>query len=339
MIDLNLRPCEPPVWARTGHRQTILGHILPSPKLRTKGRRLEIILPDGDRLVGFIQDGTTSTVVYIFHGLAGSTDGTYMHRTSIVAQKLGHTVVMFNHRGCGEGVGLAKLPYHSGRGEDIAAVVAEGRRLFPRHRHIVIGFSMSANATLCLLTGLRPNIKSDIEASVEPSIELNIKTALPDLAIAINGPIDLASCAYLLSKGLNRIYDARFYRQCRVDVLLGGAPDNVKKRLPQLTTLTKLDSLYTAPMGGFQSRDHYYSECSTAGHLDKIKIPTVILTTADDPFVPVSAYREAQLSPHVHMHIEPHGGHMGYLSRDHSRLGYYRWQDYAIEQVLIACDK
>ncbi len=124
---LKLEACEKPKWAPTGHAQTILGHLLPSPKLTHKGRRIEIPLPDGDRLIGFIQEGTSKTIVYIFHGLAGSTDSTYMHRTAILAQKQNHTVFIVNHRGCGEGAGLAKNPYHSGRAEDLSAAITAGR--------------------------------------------------------------------------------------------------------------------------------------------------------------------------------------------------------------------
>ena len=52
MIQLNLEPCMPPLWAPSGHAQTLLGHLLPSPMLKLEGKRVEIDLPDGDRLVG-----------------------------------------------------------------------------------------------------------------------------------------------------------------------------------------------------------------------------------------------------------------------------------------------
>jgi hypothetical protein len=132
MIQLNLQPCLPPFWAPSGHAQTVLGHLLPSKMLKQKGERIEISVSGGDKLVGFILSGTSNTVVYLFHGLAGSTDSTYMHRTAELALKLGHSVVMVNHRGCGEGVGFANEPYHSGRSEDLSAVLEYGRRRFPK---------------------------------------------------------------------------------------------------------------------------------------------------------------------------------------------------------------
>jgi len=53
--------------------------------------------------------------------------------------------------------------------------------------------------------------------------------------------------------------------------------------------MKELDKRYTAPAGGFNSREDYYETCSTHLHLSKISIPSVILTAANDPFVSVAA--------------------------------------------------
>lgn len=316
-MQLVLEPCRPPLWASTGHAQTILGHLLPSPRLTHRGRRVEIALPDGDRLIGYVQAGESNCVVYIFHGLAGSVDSTYVHRTALVAARLGHTVFLVNHRGCGEGAGLAKGPYHSGRAEDLSAAIAHGRGLFPRRRHLAVGFSMSGNALLLLLSGLRGEVT-------------------PDAAISVNAPIHLERASLLLGKGLNRIYDIKFFQQCRRDIFASPAPPELKARVPRWTSLREFDRLYTAPAGGFTDRENYYTSCSTHEVLAQITTPTVIFTAADDPFVPVDSYREARLSEHVSLHIEPHGGHMGYLTREKTPLGTKRWQDYALSEAVRA---
>jgi predicted alpha/beta-fold hydrolase len=312
---MHLEPLEPPIWAPTAHAQTILGHLLPSPRLRSKGKRAEIPVSGGDRLVAFAEEGESNTVVYIFHGLAGSTDSAYIHRTAILALKQGHTVVLVNHHGCGEGAGLAREPYHSGRAEDLAAAIAWGRARFPRRRHVAVGFSLSANALLLLLSGRRGE-------------------GPPDAAIAVNAPIHLQRCSELLGRGLNRIYDIKFYLQCRRDVMAADIDPAVKARLPRLTSLYRFDSLYTAPAGGFASREHYYESCSTYGLLGSIRTPTFVLTSKDDPFVPFASYADACPSSCVQLHAEENGGHMGYLSRRRTPLGSIRWQDYALDRIL-----
>jgi predicted alpha/beta-fold hydrolase len=283
--------------------------------LKHKGRRIEIALPDGDRLVGFVQPGEKKTMVYILHGLAGSIDSAYMHRTAMLAARHGFGTFLVNHRGCGEGAGLARGPYHSGRAEDLSAVIAEGRKLFPDHRHLAIGFSMSGNVLLLLLSGLRGSSQ-------------------PDCAIAVNAPIHLESASSLLSKGFNRVYDARFYLQCRRDVFTGAGNEELKARLPRFSTIYNFDRLYTAPAGGFRDRQDYYESCSTHHLLDRIKVPTVILSSYDDPFVPVQNYLNSKPSRSVHLHIEKVGGHMGYWNRVKTPLGTRRWQDYAVNEAM-----
>ncbi|MEZ4749818.1 MAG: hypothetical protein R3B54_04090 [Bdellovibrionota bacterium] len=70
-------------------------------------------------------------MVCLFHGLGGSAEADYMQRTARTCLELGLSVVRVNHRGCGEGEGLATEPYHSGRGEDIAAALEFTRKRFP----------------------------------------------------------------------------------------------------------------------------------------------------------------------------------------------------------------
>src|SRR5579885_2463070 len=173
--ELGLEPCVPPVWARGGHAQTILGHVLPSPLLRG-GERFEVKLGDGDILVGKRYAGGDDKAVCLFHGLSGSNDMDYMHRTAALALKRGYTVYSMNHRGCGSGQGLARHPYHSGRAEDLSAAVAYAKKRHPRGRVAAVGFSLSANALLLLLGGQRGETQ-------------------PDYAVAVNAPIDLETSA------------------------------------------------------------------------------------------------------------------------------------------------
>jgi len=109
----------PPTWARGGQLQTILGHLLPSPKFKIKGEQIQILLGDGDQLVDHCHAGRSDWVVSIFHGLGSDTSADYMQRTGEVCRKLGHSFFLINHRGQGEGEGLATKPYHSGSASDM----------------------------------------------------------------------------------------------------------------------------------------------------------------------------------------------------------------------------
>lgn len=329
MKSLKLEPCLAPRWAKSGHAQTLWGHFLHSPPLAVARERVEISLPDGDRLIGSFIKGTSKTTVTIFHGLTGSTDSGYMQRSARIARSFGHSVLLINHRGCGEGRGLAKKPYHSGRAEDVAAAIQLARQMRPYDRHLALGFSLGANALLLLLTGKRNERFGDLGQN---------ELLLPDAAMAVNAPIHLEQCALQLKRGLNRIYDLQFVTECRRDLpIRHQAEERFKKvEFPQFGTLHDFDDWYTAPESGFKNREDYYLQCSTHAALQEIKTPTVILTAADDPFVNVEAYRRAQVSSHVQLHIEAVGGHMGYLSRRATPLGTNRWLDYAVHESLSA---
>jgi len=310
---MNIVPCRPPFWAYNGHLQTIIAHLIPSPTIKEDGVVFHIPLEsDQERIHSTYIKGQTKIVVYLFHGLSGSTQGDYMQRTAIMARKLGHHVFLNNHRGCGEGIGLATGPYHSGRAEDLSKIIEFGKRLLPDHRHVAIGFSLSANALLLLAARMRASV-------------------LPDAAIAVNAPIDLNKASQKLTEGLNRIYDKRFLQRLKVHVKKND-PSNFY-RLERVRSVMDFDEAYTAPLGGFRDRATYYAECSAKDHLSKIEIPTVMIAASDDPFVSIEDYLDAEVSSKTKLHIEKNGGHIGYLSR--KGLTFERWLDGALESYLI----
>jgi predicted alpha/beta-fold hydrolase len=316
-FSFGIKPCTPPRWISHGQLQTIMGHLLPSKVNLQKKQPTIIPLPDGDRLYAEYLKGSSPWIIYLFHGLCGDTNADYMQRTAAVAQSLHHGVFLVNHRDCGQGYGLAKHPYHSGRGEDISTVLEFGRKKFPDKKHMVIGFSLSGNALLTLLTHLRG-------------------TTQPDRAISVNAPIDLDAASQQLTRGFNRVYDLRFVwylRRIVQEKIKRGAINFLK--ISRFATVREFDALYTAPYSGFQDREDYYASCSTHLHLSKITVPTLLLTAKDDPFVPIHAYEAAKLSPSITLHMESCGGHLGYLSTNLPAINRYRWLDYVLREALM----
>ncbi|HVJ65033.1 MAG TPA: alpha/beta fold hydrolase [Bdellovibrionota bacterium] len=314
---IELEPCVPPIWARTSHAQTIFAHLLPSREQPGAGERFDLNLEDGDVLAATVHRGDSPFVVALFHGLGGSCQSGYIRRTTEIALRLGHTVVTVNHRGCGYGRGLSRGPHHSGRGEDLSHVIGDLRERFPTKKILAVGFSLGANALLTLLTGLRGTHK-------------------PDFAVAVNGPTDLAAASRRLQEGWNRVYDAHFVQMCRREIYFMRDQGLIEfpERISRRAHLYDIDRCFTAPYGGFASAEDYYSQCSTFAHFHKIKTPTVILMSKDDPFIPWEPYLGALNQTHIDLHLQEYGGHMGYLARARNPLGYRRWLDEALERIL-----
>jgi uncharacterized protein len=306
--------CKAPFWAKGSHLQTLLGHYLPSKAADLPWERLNLKLADGDALRVRMVRGASNVVIHLFHGLGGSAEADYIRRASALFVAQGHTVLAINHRGAGEGEGLAAKPYHMGSTADMAAMLQVGRGFFSDHTHVAIGFSLSASVLLLLL-GRDAGLTQ------------------PDLAIAVNPAVDLERASLRLTRGFNRFYDLYYVLRLRKHVKrlwdFGLLPRPV--RVSPLATLREFDEIYTAKAAGFKDRHDYYSKCGCTGHLRAIQAPTVILTAEDDPFAPAEDLKDVELSPLVHLHVEGTGGHMGYVGRG---VAGHRWLDYALDHYL-----
>ncbi len=311
--------CRPPFWARGGHAQTILGHLLTRPRSIDGAQQLRVPVSGGDELAVRHHPGTSGVVVHLFHGMSGCAESDYMLSASSFLAAQGHAVLATNHRGCGAGRGLARGVYSSACAPDLAAVIAYARKLYPGALQLAIGYSLSGNGLLFL--------------SAHPDHAES--QGRPDGAIAVNPPVDLADCVDRISSGWNRLYDLRFVRRLRRmarERSRNGLPQPTP--IPVLATLRQFDELYTAPLAGFRDADDYYARCSAGPYLASVGVPTVILTAADDPFVDASKLRNAERSNCLCLHVEPHGGHLGYITRDRTHLGTRAWLDAALSHYV-----
>jgi uncharacterized protein len=348
--------CRAPLWARGGQAQTLLGYFLPTPgealdEEQPGVTRAEVQVADdggGDRVVVFsagpfaapaneVWEGVT---VHLFHGLAGSSESNYMRLAARTLRARGARVRLFNHRGQGAGEGLAHGIYHSGSWPDLFASIAEARATEARPTvHIAVGFSLSANT---LLLG---SATSDPLAIAHPGH--------PDAVLAVNPPVDLVCAVDRISGGVNRLYDRNFVRGMRraLEVRRALAPERYAHAvIPRGATVRDADELVTAPSAGYGSADEYYRACSSAPLLAALRVPTVVLSSGDDPFVSSATIARAVAdaavtrpagAPPLHLHLEPTGGHLGYLASGGERwlAGALGWYVERLRESVEACSK
>src|SRR5262249_12664542 len=147
-------PFEPHPWLRGAHAQTIAGRYWGVTRKPLRATTHLIDLEDGDRLAVLVSvpPGWSSArpTAMLVHGLAGSSEASYVVRVAFRLVQLGVRVVRVNLRGAGVGFGLARGIYHAGCSEDLRAVVAwlEGRS--DASPLAAIGFSLGANLVLKL---------------------------------------------------------------------------------------------------------------------------------------------------------------------------------------------
>jgi predicted alpha/beta-fold hydrolase len=79
--------------------------------------------------------------------------------------------------------------------------------------------------------------------------------------------------------------------------------------------LRQFDELCTAPLHGFENAEDYYRRSSSKRFISDIRIPTLLIQAADDPFLPAAAipHREAEANPRVELRVQRTGGHVGFV--------------------------
>jgi predicted alpha/beta-fold hydrolase len=239
--------------------------------------------------------------VVILHGLNGSSDAHYMRGIATKAFSRRMNVVRLNQRNCGDTEHLSAGLFHSGLTSDVRHVVEELITLDQLPAISVAGYSLGGNLALKLAG----------EYADAPPAELKSVSAVSPI-------IEIAECVRALERPANFLYQWNFVkdlkrRMRRKGQFWPGRFDLTK--LGRIRTVREFDEAYTAPFFGFKDADDYYHRASAMRVVDRIRLPALIITAEDDPFVPVRSFHEPEVAdnPHITLLECRHGGHCGFV--------------------------
>ena len=73
--------------------------------------------------------------------------------------------------------------------------------------------------------------------------------------------------------------------------------------------------------------------------IDRISLPTLIITAADDPFVPPHPFREpaVERNRNITVRLTPHGGHCGFVEESGNGYDGYWAEREIIEFMTVNC--
>ncbi|MDC0937087.1 alpha/beta fold hydrolase, partial [Pirellulales bacterium] len=189
----------------TGHLQSCVGIYLPRQYAPHSAalHLIPTIDPVGrydDEKLALHEDlppqwNSGDSIVLLIHGLAGCYKSTYMMRTAERLMERGHAVYRLDMRGCGAGEGLARLPAHCGRGEDVRAALEYLAELHPDSPVHAVGFSMGGMLILNMLADV-----GDLQVGGLVN------------ALAIGPPIDLFDVERHFDHPGGRIYEKFFVK-------------------------------------------------------------------------------------------------------------------------------
>jgi predicted alpha/beta-fold hydrolase len=212
----------------------------------------------------------------------------------------GISALAWNLRGCSGDLNLKEHFYHGGMSDDLQAVIDHVKGDFDEI--YLIGFSLGGNMILKYL--------GEHSEVLEPKIKCGI---------AFSAPIDLKSCVPQVNIDRNWIYFKKFMYS--VEQKLNAKASRLSLSLPiekikQVRSFRDLDDWFTAPSFGFENAEELWGKTSSVIHLEKISIPTLLVSAKDDPILGPECYpyEIAQKSKNFYFEAPEYGGHVGFMA-------------------------
>lgn len=235
------------------------------------------------------------------HGLNGSSDAYYMKGVATKAFARGMNVVRLNQRNCGDTEHLCAGLFHSGLTADAAHVIDELTRVDGLPTLVVAGYSLGGNLALKL---------AGEYGDFAPPVLVGVA--------AVSPIVEVGECVRALERRDNVVYEWNFVkdlkrRMRRKDRFWPGR--FAIGKLGSVRSVREFDRVFTAPYFGFADEDDYYHRASAMRIVDRIRVPALIISAEDDPFVPPAPFYEPRLTdnPAVTTIVCAHGGHCAFI--------------------------
>jgi uncharacterized protein len=294
----------PPAWWIPGpHGQTLWGKLVRRPR-NVVSRIERWDTPDGDFLdIHRLDAPRNSPRVLVLHGLEGSIRSHYALGLLSEFSRRGWGADVMIFRSCGGLLNRGLRSYHSGETTDLSFVLDRISGEFPDVPLALVGISLGGNVLLKYL--------GERGRAVSPRIRG---------AVAISVPFDLSASADRIDHGFSRVYQQFFLRSLRrkgyAKAIRANDPTLAQHAL-RARTIREFDELVTAPTHGFLGAEDYYTRSSAINFLRDISINTLLLSAADDPFLPPEVLSRVidatEDNTAIQIEFLTWGGHVGFV--------------------------
>ena len=325
---MNAADFNPPRLLRNPHVQSVLASsgvrrmlaLRRNDEIETRAVEHILDCGEGVRLQGFhTPQGTLSEalgLVVLLHGWEGSARSNYVLATGARLLREGFDVFRLNFRDHGETHHLNREIFHSCRIDEVVNAVGEVASRFRPRALAVAGFSLGGN--FALRVALRA-----------PAAGIPLGYAL-----AVCPVISPESGIFGLENGpafYQRYFLYKWTRSLRAKQAL--FPDTELFSREELDdNLRGLTRSLVLRHTSFGSLEKYLDGYSIEGdRLAALRVPATILTSADDPVIPIADFRKLKLPTNVELDIAEHGGHCAFI-RDFSLRSFT--EDYIAERML-----
>lgn len=308
---MNRLAIRPPRLLRNPHVQSVLAS---SQLRRLAARRIasnlvrearELILDGGDgvRLQGFLtlQNARPESrgLVVLLHGWEGTVHSNYVLHTGGCLLREGFDVFRLHFRDHGDTQALNPGLFHSCLLDEVVRAIADLSGRLPDRDLYVAGFSLGGNFTLRI--ALR---------APDAGLPLRHAAAVCPLINPTNGLQAIESAPWFYQQYfMLKWADSLRRKQAAYPDRFSFTPAELRSGVRQLTRM--LVERYT----DFGTLEEYLDGYSIQGdRLAGAKVPLSILTSTDDPIVPVADFEKLTLPQGARLDIAPFGGHCGFIT-------------------------
>lgn len=303
----------PPVGLRSRHIQSLLNSsavrrrmvMRRSVALRAQSEVWTLDGGSGDdgseiRLQGLYskQAGQSRGLVVLLHGWEGSVNSNYILANGARLYDAGFDVFRLNFRDHGDTHHLNPGIFHSCRLDEVVHSLRNLQDRLECGPWFLCGYSLGGNFSLRVaLRAERAGLKLGRVVAVCPVI-------------------NPAHAMISMEQGL-RFYERYFERKWSRSLRIKQSSFHDlygDERWYEIRGLRERTHYLATRHAGFESAEAYFDGYSIAHQrLAPLKIPSTLLTSEDDPVVPVADFEDIPDNPALELIISPYGGHCGFL--------------------------
>ena len=296
----SLKCYKPTPWLINGHIHTIWG-------MKFKGRKNyspqkeDINFADGGQVTieHFVEEKTPNNapILFIVHTMGGGSREPCTSWMAYNFMKKGYRVVVCSCRGCNGSKLKTKRICDSTNYQDTHVIIEHISKKYPEaKKKFLVGFSMGG------------------------IISVNYTTEYNDLdgVISVSHIVDNKRADILLCEGFKfNLYAKPLIKSLTRSIKKSDLyTDEEKKKLLNIKTSAEFHDLVSAKNMGLKNSDEYYELTKLYGKPSKVKIPTLIITSEDDPLTKKEFIDEKELTDKTNNNLAfvltKEGGHVSF---------------------------
>jgi predicted alpha/beta-fold hydrolase len=300
-------PFRPPVYLRNNMLQTFLGSKRPgffqNRPLVTAAKTVLLSTKKGIRLKGAFSLSESKKVrglVMLLHGWEGSITSKYILSAGQRLMNCGFNVFRLNFRDHGGTHHLNDGLFYSTLLNEVYDALAQAARMIPKQPVFLCGFSLGGNFALRIArkySRTRPN-SMDLRHILAISPVLNPSRATDAID---QHPV------------IRRYFMKKWKRSLSIKQRLFPQLYNFND-IMALPTIRQMTEALVVRYSHFSSTEEYFAGYTISNsQLKEICIPTTLVTSKDDPVIPVSDFFSMSPNRYIHLIIHSYGGHNGFL--------------------------